>query len=253
MAVFDEKVAFVTGGGSGIGRETALAFARDGAKVVVADIAPKGAMETVEMIRQAGGEADCVTGDVSNPSDVENFIRFTVDRFGRLDYACNNAGIGGEQNPTAEMSVEGWDKVLSINLSGVFYCMKYEIPELLKAGGGAIVNIASILGTVAFANSAGYVAAKHGVVGLTKTAAIEYATQNIRINSIGPGFIYTPLLSGAGFAEGTDTYNYISGLHPVKRMGRPEEIAEVVVWLCSDKASFVTGHQMLVDGGYTAQ
>lgn len=131
--------------------------------------------------------------------------------------------------------------------------MKYEIPEMLKAGGGAIVNIASILGTVAFANSAAYVAAKHGVVGLTKTAAIEYATQNIRINSIGPGFIYTPLLSSSGFEEGSDTYNAIAGLHPMKRMGRPQEISEVVVWLCSDKASFVTGHQMLVDGGYTAQ
>lgn len=253
MGQFAEKVAFVTGGGSGIGRETALAFARESAKVVVADIVPEGAQETVQMILQAGGQADCVTGDVSKSSDVEKFIRFTVERFGRLDYACNNAGIGGDQKPVADLSEENWNKVIGINLTGVFFGMKYEIPEMIKAGGGAIVNIASILGTVGFAAAGAYVAAKFGVVGLTKTAAIEYATAGIRVNSIGPGFIYTPLLTKAGFEEGTDTYNYIAGLHPMKRMGKPQEIAEAVVWLCSDKASFVTGHQMLVDGGYTAQ
>jgi NAD(P)-dependent dehydrogenase (short-subunit alcohol dehydrogenase family) len=253
MAQFDGKVAFVTGGGSGIGRETALLFAKDGAKVMVADVVPQGAEDTVRMIRDGGGAGEFVIGDVSNSQDIQRMVAATVEKLGRLDYAVNNAGIGGEQNPVAAMSEQGWSKVIAINLTGVFLGMKYEIPEILKAGGGAIVNTASILGTVAFANSAAYVAAKHGVVGLTQTAALEYATQGIRINSIGPGFIYTPLVSSAGFTEGSDVYNYIAGLHPMKRFGRPEEIGEAIVWLCSEKASFVTGHQMLVDGGYTAQ
>jgi NAD(P)-dependent dehydrogenase (short-subunit alcohol dehydrogenase family) len=253
MSQFEGKVAFVTGGGSGIGREAALAFAREGASVMVADIVEKGALQTVDQIRAQGGKAECVIGDVSRMADVEAFIRTTVQTFGQLNFACNNAGIGGQSAPVADQTEESWNKVISINLNGVFFGMKFQIPEMIKAGGGAIVNIASILGTVGFGTASAYVAAKHGVVGLTKTAAIEYGTAGVRINAIGPGFIYTPMVAGAGFEEGSDTYNYISGLHAMKRMGRPEEVAEAVIWLCSDKASFVTGATLLVDGGYTAQ
>lgn len=253
MGQFDGKVAFVTGGGSGIGRETALAFAREGASVMIADIVEKGAVETVGMIRGLGAKAEYVLGDVSKLADVQRFIQQTVQTFGKLNFACNNAGIGGDQVPVADMSEANWNKVLGINLSGVFFGVKTEVPEMIKAGGGAIVNIASILGTVGFGAAAAYVAAKHGVVGLTQTAAIEYATQGVRVNAIGPGFIYTPLLSSAGMGEGTDMYNFIAGLHPMKRMGKPSEVADAVIWLCSEKATFVTGATILVDGGYTAQ
>jgi len=251
MALFSGKVALVTGASSGIGRATAMAYAREGAKVVVSDINEAGGLETVRLVQDTGGEATFIKTDVGNPADCEAMVKKTIEKYGRLDYACNNAGIGGEQNPTADYSVEGWQKVLAINLSGVFYCMKYEIPEMLKVGKGAIVNMASILGQVGFAGSPAYVAAKHGVVGLTRNAAIEYAAKGIRINSIGPAFIQTPMI--AALQENAEAYNALVALHPIGRLGMAEEVAELVIWLSSDRASFVTGAYYPVDGGYLAR
>jgi NAD(P)-dependent dehydrogenase (short-subunit alcohol dehydrogenase family) len=250
---FDGKVALVTGAGSGIGRACAIAFARDGAAVVAADVDAARNDETVRMIVESGGEATGVLCNVSLSDDIQKMVRHAVETYGRLDYACNNAGIGGRSAPTGEYPEEEWNRVIAINLTGVWLCMRYQIPEMLKNGGGAIVNMASILGHVGFANAPAYVAAKHGVVGLTKSAAIEYGTQGIRVNAVCPAFIYTPLLERAGMTEGSDMYNYIVGLHPMKRMGTAEEVAAMVTWLCSDEASFVTGTPMLVDGGYVAQ
>lgn len=250
---FTGKVAVVTGASSGIGRATALAFAREGASVVVADRYEAGGQETVVMIRDQGGTAIHVTGDVSRDAEVAQLTDATIRTYGRLDYACNNAGVEGTQAPTADYPADQWDRVLAVNLTGVWLCMKHEIPAMLANGGGAIVNMASILGVVGFANAAAYTAAKHGVIGLTKVAAIEYATQGIRVNAVCPAFIATPMLERAGITEGTEMYAMLAGLHPIKRLGTPEEIAEAVLWLCSDKASFVTGHAMLVDGGYVAQ
>ena len=251
MAEFTGKVAIVTGASSGIGRTSALFYAREGAKVVVSDVNEEGGQETVRLIQAAGGEAFFIKTDVANPADCETLVKRTVEKFGRLDFACNNAGIGGEQNLTADYSVEGWQKVIAINLSGVFYCMKYEIPAMLKAGGGAIVNMASILGQVGFAGAPAYVAAKHGVVGLTQNAAIEYAAQGIRVNSVGPAFIKTPMI--AVLEENAEALNMLVGLHPIGRLGLPEEVAELVIWLSSHRASFVTGAYYSVDGGYLAR
>jgi NAD(P)-dependent dehydrogenase (short-subunit alcohol dehydrogenase family) len=246
----NNKVAIVTGAASGIGRATAKAFAREGARVVVSDIAVDGGEETVRQIKSAGGEAIFVKCDVSQEADVRGLVQQTVDTYDGLDFACNNAGVGGESAPTADYTLDGWNKVLSINLTGVFLGMKYQIPEMLKRGGGVIVNMASILGTVGFPTAPAYVASKHGVLGLTKNAALEYAQQNIRVVGVDPAFIHTPLVD-----EDLDdnALKQVVAAHPMGRLGQPEEVAELVVWLCSDAASFITGSSFLVDGGYTAQ
>jgi len=244
--MFENKVVIVTGGGSGIGQATAVLYAQGGAKVIVSDIDEKGGQETVASIKKAGGDASFVKTDVSNPEDCEALVKTTIRIHGRLDMAFNNAGIGGEMNPIADMSVEGWLKVINVNLNSVFYCMKYELPEMLKQGHGSIVNMSSILGQVAFGNSAAYVAAKHGVVGISRNAAVEYAKQGIRVNAVGPAFINTPLLS----ALDQKMKDALVTMHPIGRLGEAKEVAELVVWLSSDKASFVTGNYYAVDGGY---
>ena len=250
MEQFADKVALVTGAASGIGRTSAQFYAREGAKVAVSDIDEVRGLETVKLIKQAGGEAFFIKTDVLNPADCEKMVSQIVEKYGHLDYACNNAGIGGEQNLTADYSTQGWGKVIGINLSGVFYCMKYEIPVILKTG-GAIVNMASILGQVGFAAAPAYVAAKHGVVGLTKNAAIEYAPSGIRINAIGPAFIKTPMI--AKLEEDPQSLNLLISLHPMGRLGTSEEVAELVIWLSSPRASFITGAYFAVDGGYLAR
>lgn len=251
-ALLTGKVALVTGGSTGIGRASALTFAREGAKVVVADVVVDKAEETVRLIKEAGGDARFVKTDVTHAAEVEALVQQVVDTYGRLDCAHNNAGIEGAVATTAEYKEEDWDRVIQVNLTGVWLCMKYEIPQMLKQGGGAIVNTASGAGLVGAPGMPAYVASKHGVVGLTKTAALEYAKSGIRVNSMCPGVIETPMverLTGGnpGMMEG-----FVAN-HPIGRAGRPQEIAESVVWLCSDAASFVTGHAMAVDGGITAQ
>jgi NAD(P)-dependent dehydrogenase (short-subunit alcohol dehydrogenase family) len=248
----DGKVALVTGGGSGIGRATALAFAREGAKVIVSDVAAEGGEETVRHIKSNGGEAMFVKADVANPVDVAAMVRKAVDTYGRLDCAFNNAGIAGQMASTADSSEDNWNRIMAINLTGVWLCMKHEISQMLAQGGGAIVNTASIAGLVGFSNAAAYVASKHGVNGLTKTAALEYAKQGIRVNAVCPGFIQTPLLDQALLTQ-PQMGEAVVALEPVGRLGKPEEIAEAVVWLSSDAASFVTGLPMVVDGGLVAQ
>jgi len=250
MKTLEGKVAIVTGAGSGIGREVAVKYAAEGAKVVVADIDEKGGNETITILRKNGGEAIFIKSDSSTAAGNQPLVEETVKKFGALHIACNNAGIGGPLAVTGEYPVEGWDKVIAINLSGVFYGMRYQIPAILAARGGAIVNMASILGQTATKMSPAYVAAKHGVVGLTKTAALEYADKNIRINAVGPGYIITPLITKTLTAE---AMNALVGLHPIGRLGKPEEVAELVLWLSSPKASFVTGAYYAVDGGYLAQ
>jgi NAD(P)-dependent dehydrogenase (short-subunit alcohol dehydrogenase family) len=246
---FTGKVALVTGAASGIGEATALAFAARGAQVIVSDINLAGAESVAQAAGAAGGEAKAIATDVSDPAAVEALVRFAVSTYGGLDIAVNNAGIGGELNPTGSYSVEGWRRVIDINLIGVFYGLRYEIPAMLARGGGAIINMASILGSVGTPGSSAYVAAKHGVLGLTKAAALEYATQGIRINSVGPAYIDTPLLSALDEA----THQALASLHALKRLGTPEEVAALVCFLASDAASFITGSYHLVDGGYTAQ
>ena len=246
-----DKVALITGGSSGIGRAVALAWAREGAKVVVSDVDRGGGGETVEQVRAAGGEAIFIAADVGKPEDCEALVRGAVEKFGRLDIACNNAGIGGPQAPTADYPLDGWAQVIGINLSGVFYGMKYQLPAMLKNGGGAIVNMASILGAVGFAGAPAYTAAKHGVVGLTQAAALEYSAQGVRINAVGPGFIHTPMISA--LEDNQAVNDMLVAAHPIGRLGRAEEVAELVLWLSSDKASFVTGSYYPVDGGYLAR
>jgi NAD(P)-dependent dehydrogenase (short-subunit alcohol dehydrogenase family) len=246
------KVALVTGGASGIGRATALTFAREGAKLVVADMNAEGGQQTVHMITENGGEAIFVKTDVSKTVAVQALISKVVETYGRLDCAHNNAGISsGVRALTADYPEERWQQVLAVNLTGVWLCMKYEIVQMLHHGGGAIVNTASIAGLVGGAGGAAYTASKHGVVGLTKTAALEYAQQGIRVNCICPGYIQTPMT--ASNLSDPERQAQIIAREPIGRVGTPEEVAETVVWLCSDAASFVTGHAMTVDGGYVAQ
>ncbi|MEQ8811436.1 MAG: SDR family oxidoreductase [Imperialibacter sp.] len=244
------KVALITGAGSGIGKSAALLLADNGASIVVADINEEHGKKVVEEIKGKGGKAIFVMVDTSKPSDAEKSVAEAVKAFGKLDIAVNNAGIGGPAAPIGEYDIEGWNKVIAVNLSGVFYGMRYQIPAMLKNGGGAIVNMASILGQVGFATSPAYVAAKHGVVGLTKNGALEYAAQGIRVNAVGPGFIKTPLLDDN---LSPDVLEFLKTKHPIGRLGEPEEVAQLVLFLASENASFINGSYYAIDGGYLAQ
>lgn len=243
------KVALVTGGGSGIGRQACLVFAREGAQVVVCDVAVEGGEETVGQIEQAGGRATFIRADVAQAAEVEALVAKTVETYGRLDCAYNNAGIAGRTARVADDSEQNWERILAINLKGVWLCLKYEIAHMLTQGGGAIVNTASDAGLIGLRRAGAYVASKHGVVGLTRTAALEYAKANIRVNAVCPGPIDTPMLREAS----ERVIDAMATAQPNGRLGQPREIAEAAVWLCSDAASFVTGHPMPVDGGYLAQ
>ena len=252
MKTLENKVAIITGGGSGIGKAIAILYAAEGAKIVVSDLNEQGGNETVSEIKANGGEAIFVKTDTSKPDDSKNVVEQAVNQFGGLHIAVNNAGIGGPLNSVGEYPIEGWDKVIAVNLSGVFYGLRYQIPAMLTSGGGSIVNIASILGKVGTKGSPAYVAAKHGVVGLTKNAALEYSAKGIRVNAIGPAFINTPLLSDAGMSDDIKQ-SVLVPLHPIGRLGESKEVAELVIWLSSDKASFVSGSYYAVDGGYLAR
>ena len=243
------KVALVTGGGSGIGRQACLVFAREGARVVVCDVAVEGGEETVGQIEQAGGQATFIRADVAQAAEVEALVAKTVETYGRLDCAYNNAGIAGRTARVADDSEQNWERILAINLKGVWLCLKYEIAHMLTQGGGAIVSTASDAGLIGLRRAGAYVASKHGVVGLTKTAALEYAKANIRVNAVCPGPVDTPMLREAS----ERVIDAMATAQPNGRLGQPREIAEAAVWLCSDAASFVTGHPMPVDGGYLAQ
>lgn len=248
FASLRSRVAFVTGGGSGIGAATSLMFASQGVKVAVVDVNHEDAEGISQRIERLGGEAIAIAADISKPEQVQSAVLKTVEKFHRLDIAVNNAGIGGDQAETSDLAVDSWRRVNSINLDGVFYCMKYEIPEMLKNGGGSIINISSILGQVGFARASAYVAAKHGVVGLTQAAAIEYGPRKIRVNAVGPGFIRTPILSGLS----EEMLKSMAQLHALKRIGEPDEVAALITFLGSSEASFITGSYYAVDGGYLA-
>jgi NAD(P)-dependent dehydrogenase (short-subunit alcohol dehydrogenase family) len=248
--LLEKKVAIVTGGGSGIGREIALRFALEGGTVLVSDVDEKGGQETVMAVEKAKGKAVFIKADCSVASQCEDLVAQAVKRFGALHVAVNNAGIGGPSAPVGEYPVEGWDKVLSVNLSGVFYGMRYQLPAIQAAGGGSVINIASVLGQVGFRNSCAYVAAKHGVVGLTQNAALEYGPHRIRVNAVAPGFIKTPLLEKNLTPA---VLKMLEAQHAMGRLGESTEVADMVAWLASDQASFVTGAYLPVDGGYLAQ
>jgi NAD(P)-dependent dehydrogenase (short-subunit alcohol dehydrogenase family) len=252
--MLEGKTILITGGGRGIGRATALVAAREGANVVVADLSADGIADTVSLVNEAGGQARAVTGDVTSAAEVDAMVKTVIDAFGRIDAAFNNAGIAAYQvdaagKNTADWSEEAFDRMIDVNLKGVWLCMRAELRHMLEAGGGAIVNTASVAGLIGIRTSSAYTAAKHGVVGLTKTAAIEYGPDKIRINSVCPGFIETDMTKVTMQNRGDE----IRGMIPFKRMGQPTEIAEMVCWLCSDHASYVSGANFNVDGGYAAQ
>jgi len=249
---FADKVAFVTGAANGIGRATALAFVREGANVLIADVSEKGNQETARIIEELGGRALAVRCDVSRGQDVKVALDKAVEAFGRLDFAFNNAGVEQKNAATAEIREEEWGRIVDTNLRGVFLCMKYEIPLLLKQGGGAIVNTSSGAGVIGIKGGAAYAAAKHGVIGLSKSAALDYASHNIRVNAVAPGYIETPMMDRftGGTSEGRGK---VIAEEPIGRMGKPEEVAAAVLWLCSDAARFVIAHTLVVDGGQTVQ
>jgi NAD(P)-dependent dehydrogenase (short-subunit alcohol dehydrogenase family) len=252
MGTMDGKVAIVTGASAGIGRAAALAFAREGASVVVADVDVERGDKVAAEVQGLGADALSVRTDVADAGDVAHMVRRTVDRFGRLDYAFNNAGTEGAPAPTGECAIDNWTRTIGINLTGVFLCMREEIPAMLATGGGAIVNNSSVAGLVGFPGIPAYVASKHGVIGLTKTAALDYATQGIRVNAVCPGIIDTEMVTRFTNGDAAAAEQLLLA-EPVGRMGTPEEVADTVVWLCSDGAAFVTGHALAVDGGFVAR
>jgi NAD(P)-dependent dehydrogenase (short-subunit alcohol dehydrogenase family) len=249
--MLEGKIALITGASSGIGQGAASVFARHGARLVLADINVEGGAETVRLVQEAGGEAIFVKTDVSKAGEVEALIKQAVSHFGRLDCALNNAGLDGQIGATADCTEQNWDHVLAVNLKGVWLCMKYQIPQMLAQGGGAIVNTASVAGLVAYPGLCAYVASKHGVVGLTRAAALEYGKQHIRINAVCPGAIRTPLLENA-IRQGVLTEEQAAAMEPIGRLGTVEEVGETAAWLCSGRASFMLGHALAVDGGWTA-
>jgi len=253
MERLENKTVFITGGISGIGKACAFAAAEEGANVVIADLKSDTAGSTMKELKLINSKAVFIECDVSVYKQVESAIQHTADIFKSVDVALNNAGIGGEANKVGDLSEEAWLKVININLNGVFNCMNLELKQMSKQKNGIIVNMASILAKVGFATSAHYVAAKHGIIGLTQSAALEYATEGIRINSICPGFIETPLLSKAGISDNSDLQKYVINLHPMKRLGKPEEVAAGFIFLASDDSSFMTGTTLEIDGGYLAQ
>lgn len=249
---FKNKVCFVTGASSGIGRATALAFAKQGAKVVCVDINADGGKETAALIEKNGGQSLFIKCDVSKAREVQTAVATTIEKFGAIDIAFNNAGTEGHPAPTGDSTEENWDQVLNVNLKGIWLCMKYQIIQMLKQGHGSIVNCASIAGVVGFQNSSAYVASKHGVIGITKTAALEYAKSNIRVNAVCPGVIQTEMIER--FVQGNEqARSQLAAGEPIGRLGEPDEIASAVLWLSSEGASFVTGHALAVDGGWVAQ
>lgn len=256
MGIVSGKTALVTGAGAGIGRATARKFSTEGAKVVVSDIDSTGGIETVRLIHADGGKAIFIQADCSKPEDVKALIEGVVEEYESLDCVCNNAGIEGKIAPFAEQTIENYDAVMNVNARGVFLCLRAEIREMLTSGGGAIVNLASIAGLIGFPGIAAYTASKHAVNGLTKNAALEYGKDGIRVNSVCPGGIDTRMLDS--LAEQTSggqqsSQQMMAPLHPLGRIGTPEEVAELIVWLCSDRAAFVTGANIPIDGGYVAQ
>ena len=250
--IFENQVALVTGGSFGIGRATAIAFAQRGAKVVIADWVEDKQEETLSQIKSSGSDGIFVQCDVSSATDVKSMIEKTVSTFGRLDFAFNNAGIEGIASLTHECTEENWNKIIGVNLTGPWLCMKYEIEQMLKQGKGAIVNCASVAGLVGFPGLPGYVASKHGLIGLTKTAALEYAKRNIRVNAVCPGVIRTPMIDRFT-GKDKEAEKQFANQEPIGRLGEPMEVAEAVTWLCSEAASFITGDAIAVDGGWIAQ